>query len=59
MVTTSVCPLIGCDAMPEAVRHTLNHVLEARPHALIDLVDGQRSAAPHELTTPRRGHHGH
>jgi hypothetical protein len=48
MVTTSVCPLIGCDTMPEAIRHTRTRVLAARPDTLIDLLDRQWSAAPHE-----------
>jgi hypothetical protein len=46
-MVTSVCPLIGCDTMPEPVRHIRNHVLGARPDTLINMLDRQPSAAPH------------
>ena len=48
-MVTSVRPLIGCDTMPERIRRTRNLVLEARPDTLIDMLDRQWSAAPHEL----------
>jgi hypothetical protein len=53
MVTTSLCPLIGCDTMPEPGRQTRTDVLEAPSDTLIDMLDCQRSAAPNDRAAAR------